>query len=106
MHYLVVVAESICNVEEMAKQVQEATGIDTRATILGHVQRGGRPTVRDRVLATRMGFAAVELLKEGIGNRVVAWKGGQIVDYDIYEALNMHKSVNTTDLHIAHRISI
>lgn len=106
MHYLIVVAESICDVHEMAKQVQEMTGVDTRATVLGHVQRGGRPTVRDRVTATRMGFAAVELLKEGIGNRVVALKNGEIVDYDIYEALNMTKSVNTNDLHIAHRISI
>ncbi len=106
MHYLIVVAESICNVHEMAEQVQEMTGVDTRATVLGHVQRGGRPTVRDRVTATRMGFAAVELLKEGIGNRVVALQNGEIVDYDIYEALNMTKSVNTNDLHIAHRISI
>lgn len=106
MHYLIVVAESICDVHEMAKQVQEMTGVDTRATVLGHVQRGGRPTVRDRVTATRMGFAAVELLKEGIGNRVVAMQNGEIVDYDIYEALNMTKSVNTNDLHIAHRISI
>ena len=106
MHYLIVVAESICNVDEMAKQVQEATGIDTRATILGHIQRGGRPTVRDRVMATKMGFAAVELLKEGIGNRVVALKNGEIVNYDIYEALNMSKSVNTDALHMAHIISI
>ena len=106
MHYLIVVAESICDAHEMAKQVQEMTGVDTRATVLGHVQRGGRPTVRDRVTATRMGFAAVELLKEGIGNRVVALKNGEIVDYDIYEALNMTKSVNTNDLQIAHRISI
>ena len=105
-HYLIIVAENTCDVNEMAKKLQEETGIDTRATVLGHVQRGGSPTVRDRVMATKFGFAAVELLKEGIGNRVVAAKNGEIVDYDIYEALNMQKSVDADDLYIAHRISI
>ncbi len=106
LHYLIVVAESICDVNEMAKEVQALTGIETRATVFGHVQRGGSPTVRDRVMATKMGFAAVELLKDGIGNRVLAYKGGDIVNYDIYEALNIKKTINTEDLHIAHRISI
>lgn len=105
-HYLIIVAENVCDVNEMAAKLQEATGINARATILGHVQRGGSPTVRDRVMATKFGFAAVELLREGIGNRVVAYKKGEIVDYDIYEALNMKKSVDTDDLYIAHRISI
>ena len=106
MHYLVVVAEGMCDVNEMAKVVQEKTEIETRATVLGHVQRGGSPTVRDRVMATHMGFAAVELLKEGIGNRVIAYKKGEILDYDIYEALNMSKSIDTNNLRMAHRISI
>ncbi len=105
-HYLIIVSEGVYDVNVMAREVQAATGVDTRATVLGHVQRGGNPTVRDRVMATKMGFAAVELLKEGIGNRVVAYKAGEIVNYDIYEALNMKKSINTEDLHIAHRISI
>lgn len=105
-HFLIIFSELICDVNEVAKRLQEETGIDTRATVLGHVQRGGTPSVRDRVMATKMGFAAVELLKEGIGNRVIALKGGEIVNYDIYEALNMKKSVDTDDLHIAHRISI
>ena len=85
------VAEGVGGVDEMAKKIEAVTGIETRGTILGHVQRGGAPTVRDRVIASQMGFEAVNLLKEGIGNRVVAYKFGKIVNYDIYEALNMHK---------------
>ena len=105
-HFIVMVAEGVGGVDEMAKKIEAVTGIETRGTVLGHVQRGGAPTVRDRVIASQMGFEAVNLLKEGIGNRVVALQNGEIVDYDIYEALNMTKTVNTNDLHIAHRISI
>ncbi len=90
-HFIVMVAEGVGGVDEMAKKIEATTGIETRGTILGHVQRGGAPTVRDRVIASQMGFEAVNLLKEGIGNRVVAYKLGKIVNYDIYEALNMHK---------------
>ena len=90
-HFIVMVAEGVGGVDEMAKKIEAVTGIETRGTILGHVQRGGAPTVRDRVIASQMGFEAVNLLKEGIGNRVVAYKLGKIVNYDIYEALNMHK---------------
>jgi len=104
-HFIVVVAENLCDVEAMSKEIEAATGVGTRPTILGHVQRGGNPTVRDRVMATKMGFYAVELLKEGIGNRVIAYKQGEIVNYDIYEALNMKKVLNADDLHIAHRVS-
>ncbi len=92
-HFIVVVAEGVGGVTEMAKKIESETGIETRGTILGHVQRGGSPTLRDRLIATQMGFAAVELLKEGIGNRVVAYKLGEVVDYDIYEALNMTKGL-------------
>lgn len=67
-------------------------GVESRATVLGHVQRGGSPTVRDRVVASQMGYKAVELLKQGIGNRVVAMQKDEIVDFDIFEALNMKKS--------------
>lgn len=90
-HFIVMVAEGVGGVDEMAKKIEAVTGIETRGTILGHVQRGGAPTVRDRVIASQMGFEAVNLLKDGIGNRVVAYKLGKIVNYDIYEALNMHK---------------
>jgi len=93
-HFIVVVAEGVGGVSEMAKAIEEATGIETRATILGHVQRGGRPTLRDRLIATQMGYEATQLLKDGIGNRVVAYKLGKVVDYDIYEALNMTKSID------------
>ena len=105
-HFIILVAEGIGGVEEMAKRIQAETGVETRATILGHVQRGGRPTVRDRVTASLMGYKAVELLKEGIGNRVLAMNKDEIVDYDIFEALNMKKSLNIEDYKIAHEISI
>ena len=88
-HYIIVVAEGVGHTQELAERIQKETGIETRATILGHVQRGGAPTLRDRVVASRMGYHAVELLEKGIGNRVVAMKGEQIVDFDSTEALNM-----------------
>ena len=84
---------------------QEKTGIDARFTILGHVQRGGSPTVRDRVEATRMGYYAVELLEQGIGNRVVGVKDSKLVDYDIQEALSMHKEYDEKLHHIAEEIA-
>lgn len=93
-HFIVVVAEGCGGVEEMAKEIEAATGIETRATTLGHVQRGGNPTVRDRVIATQLGYYAVQLLEKGIGNRVVALKDRKVVDYDIYEALNMEKGLD------------
>ena len=85
------VSEGHGNAQEIAKKIETELGIESRECILGHVQRGGAPTVRDRVIASQMGFEAVNLLKEGIGNRVVAYKLGKIVNYDIYEALNMNK---------------
>ncbi len=105
-HFIILVAEGICGVEEMAKRIEAETGVETRATVLGHVQRGGHPTVRDRVTASLMGHKAVELLKAGIGNRVLAIKKDEIVDYDIFEALNMKKSLNIEEYKIAHEISI
>lgn len=105
-HFIVVVAEGVGGVEDIAKQINESTGIDTRATILGHVQRGGNPTVRDRVRATQMGNAAVHLLAKGIGNRVVAYKGCNVVDYDIFEALNMKKEFDFEMMEVAHETSI
>ncbi len=105
-HFIIIVAEGVGGVEEMAKRIQAETGVESRATVLGHVQRGGHPTVRDRVTASLMGYKAVELLKEGIGNRVIAMKKSEIVDYDIFEALNMKKSLDLDLYKIAHEISI
>ena len=105
-HFIVVVAEGVGGVDEMAKQIEAATGIETRATVLGHVQRGGCPTLRDRLIATQMGYEAVQLLKNGIGNRVVAYKLGKVVDYDIYEALNMTKGIDEHLYQIALETSI
>ena len=93
-NYLVIVAEGIGGVAEIAKYIEDKTDIITRETILGHIQRGGSPTMTDRVMASRMGVYAVELLKNGQFNRVMACKGGRIVDYDIDEALNMKKTID------------
>ncbi|MBO5726876.1 MAG: 6-phosphofructokinase [Clostridia bacterium] len=106
MHYIIVVAEGVGNVHEIAKLVEEKTGIVTRATVLGHVQRGGSPTVRDRVMASGMGYEAVRLLKEGIGNRVIAYRNNEVVNYDIYEALNMEKPFDVDAYKMAYTISI
>ncbi len=105
-HFIVVVAEGVGGVEDIAKKIEEQTGIISRATVLGHVQRGGNPTVRDRVAATELGYAAVKLLEKGIGNRVVAFKNGEVVDYDIYEALNMKKPLDMKMYEIANTTSI
>ena len=105
-HYIIVVAEGVGNTEELAQRIQRHTGIETRATILGHVQRGGAPTLRDRVVASRMGYHAAELLFNGIGNRVVAMKGEQIVDFDITEALNMPRTFDEKMYRISAVLSI
>lgn len=90
-HFIIVVAEGIGGSNDIAKKIEEATGIETRATILGHVQRGGSPTLRDRVVATQLGYYAVNLLEKGIGNRVVGLQKNEPVDFDIQEALSMTK---------------
>lgn len=105
-HFIIVVAEGIGGVEEMAKEIQAKTGIESRATVLGHVQRGGSPTVNDRVMASAMGYHAVELLANDIGNRVVVVKGQDIVDYDIDEALSMEKPFENELYKMAHVIGI
>ena len=91
-HFIIIVAEGVGGVEEMAKKIEAEMGVESRETDIGQVQRGGSPTVRDRVVASQMGYKAVELLKQGIGNRVVAMQKDEIVDFDIFEALNMKKS--------------
>ena len=105
-HFIIVVAEGVGGVADIAKQIEEATGIDSRATILGHVQRGGSPTVRDRVRATQMGSAAVHLLSKGIGNRVICMRDGKITDEDIFVALNMKKEFDYDMLEVANHTSI
>ena len=86
-HFIVIVAEGIGHSQEIANEIQARTGIDTRATILGHVQRGGSPTLRDRVNASAMGYHAVCLLEQGKYNRIVGMKGEHLVDYPVDEAL-------------------
>ena len=105
-HFIIVVAEGIGGIDGIVKEIEAQTGIETRGTVLGHVQRGGSPTLRDRVVASRMGYRAVELLEEGQSNRVVEMKDNHIVDYDISEALAMKKQFNTKLFNIAHEISI
>lgn len=95
-----------CHVEELAKEIEKNTGIETRATILGHVQRGGSPSLRDRVVATQMGYHAVKLLEDGESNRVVAMQNGQIVDFNITEALEMIRRFDTELYRIAMKVSI
>lgn len=90
-HFIVVVAEGVGQAENIARSIQEMTGIESRATVLGHVQRGGSPTVRDRIAATELGYHAVELLDQGIGNRIVGFKDGKVYDIDLQEGLAMKK---------------
>ena len=92
-HHIIVNAEGVGHSASMARRIEAATGITTRATILGYMQRGGSPTCTDRVYASIMGAKAVQLLLEGKSNRVVAYKNGQYVDYDIQEALAMKKEL-------------
>ena len=109
-HFIIIVAEGVSEkiggVEHLAKVIEEKTGVESRATILGHVQRGGSPSLRDRLVGSQMGNYAVHLLMQGIGNRVVAMQREQVVDYDIYEALNMKKSIDLDLYRIALEISI
>ena len=105
-HFIIVASEGLCDATQLARQLQESTGIETRATILGHIQRGGNPTLRDRVVASKMGYAAVELLSKGVGNRVIGLKDNKIVDYDIFEALNMVKAFDQETYRLANTISI
>ena len=105
-HFIILVAEGIGKALNIAQQVKEKTGIEARATVLGHVQRGGSPTLRDRVLASQMGYHAVCLLQAGKENRVVAVQGGGIVDYDIDEALSMKKEIDTELMKMSQIISI
>ena len=103
---LIIVAEGVGGVVEMAEKIEKETGIETRATILGHIQRGGSPTVTDRITASRMGVRAVELLKEGVGNRIVGRQNNEIVDYDILEGLGIVKRMEDEYIDLAKILSM
>jgi 6-phosphofructokinase 1 len=105
-HFIVVVAEGVGNSQEICKYIEEKTGIESRLTVLGHVQRGGTPTAMERVHASVMGYRAVELLEQGKGNRVVGIQNNRIVDYDINEALEMTKDIDEYLYKVAYEISI
>ncbi len=105
-HSIVVVAEGIGGVIELAKEIEEKTGMESRATILGHVQRGGSPSVRDRVTASQMGAHAVELLLEGKANRIVCMKNGEITDIGIEEGLALKKKLPNELMDLAKKLSV
>ena len=100
-HHIIINAEGVGHSTSMAKRIEAATGIETRATILGHLQRGGSPTAKDRVMASVMGAYAVDALMGGRSNRVVAYKDGKYVDYDIEEALAMQKEIDPFQYSVA-----
>ena len=105
-HFIIIVAEGVGHAQEIANEIQARTGIDSRATILGHVQRGGSPTLRDRVNASAMGYRAVCLIEEGKFNRIVGMRGETLVDYPVDEALEMTKSLDPVLLDVCNTISI
>lgn len=104
-HIIVIITEKLCDVHELARDIERRTNIECRAEILGRIQRGGSPTARDRVLAGRMGVKAIELLLEGKGGRCVGLRGSDLVDYDINEALKMPKRNNEHLINVARIIS-
>lgn len=105
-HYIIINAEGVGDSINMAQRIEEATGMGTRATILGHMQRGGRPTCKDRFFASIMGARAVELLVDGKFNRVIAYKGGEYVDFDLDEALAMQKDIPDYQERIAKELAL
>ena len=104
-HHIIINAEGIGHSEAMAKRIEAATGIETRATILGHMQRGGSPTCKDRVYASIMGAKAVDVLLEGKTKRVIGYRDGEYVDFDINEALAMKKTISDYQYEISYSLS-
>ena len=104
-HHIIINAEGIGDSVAMAKRIEAATGIETRATILGYMRRGGSPTARDRVYASIMGAKAVDLLAEGKEQRVVCYRGGEFTDVDLDEAIAMTKSINQYDIGLSKSLS-
>lgn len=104
-HHIVINAEGIGHSQELAERIEKETGMETRATILGHLQRGGSPTCKDRVYASIMGAYAVDLLADGKTNRVVAYKDGKYVDFEVDEALSMEKSISEYEYNISKNLA-
>ena len=105
-HHIIINVEGVGHSESMAKRIEAATGLETRATILGHMQRGGSPTCKDRVYASIMGAYAVDLLCQGKSNRVVGYRHGDFVDFDIDEALSMKKEIPEYQFQICKNLSV
>ena len=105
-HFIIINAEGIGDSMKMAQRIEAATGMETRATILGYMQRGGNPTCRDRVYASTMGALAVDLLVEGKTNRITVFKNGEIIDYDLDEAMAMDKHFDTYQFEICKSFAI
>lgn len=104
-HHIIINAEGIGHSEAMAKRIEAATGIETRATILGHMQRGGTPTCKDRVYASIMGAKAVDVLLEGKTKRVICYRDGEYIDMDINEALAMKKTISEYQFEVSYSLS-
>ena len=100
-HFIVVVAEGVGMTEQLSEAITKYTGVEARPTILGHIQRGGTPTLRDREMASRMGYYAVETIRAGRVNRIIGFRENRLVDYDIDEALAMSKSMDPMDVEIS-----
>ena len=105
-HHIIINAEGVGHSASMAKRIEAATGVETRATILGHLQRGGSPTAKDRVYASIMGAYAVDALVSGKTNRVIAYRHGEYVDIDIEDALEMKKEIDPFQFSVAKILSI
>ena len=105
-HYIIINAEGIGHSSSLARRIEAATGMEARATILGHMQRGGSPTCKDRVYASTMGAYAVDILCEGKSKRIVSYRNGKFCDDDVDEALNMKKEVSEYQYEIAQNLSI
>ena len=99
-HYMIVVAEGSGSASEIAAKIKDSIDLDPRVTVLGHIQRGGVPTGRDRVNATKMGFLAVELLLEGKTNRIVCTQHGKFTDIDIDEGLAMSRRIQKMEVEV------
>ena len=105
-HHIIINAEGIGHSTSMARRIEAATGIETRATILGYMQRGGSPTAKDRYYASIMGAYAVDIMLEGKTNRVVGYQHGEFIDFDIEDALQMEKGINDYQFEVSHLLSI
>ena len=104
-HFIIINAEGIGHSSSMAKRIEAATGLETRATILGYMQRGGSPSCKDRFYASIMGSKAVDLLAEGKSNRLVAYQNGEFCDFDIEEALRMQKEIPEYQLELSAKLT-